>query len=180
MAEGWPKKPRILGTKVKRIDGPAKATGMAKYSYDINRKGMLHGVILRSPHAHAKIKTLDTTAAKKMPGVKAMVIINASRDWLVVSTEGETLVVKNIPNKKKKEKEEQRTIKITPSVTLLSRNKIVKLADLKADDPVTVEVQDDVIGRELWFAGDEILAIAADTEEHAQDALRAVKIEFDQ
>ena len=59
MAEGWPKKRRLLGTKIKRLDGPAKATGRAKYSYDINRKGMLHGKILRCPHAHAKIRALD-------------------------------------------------------------------------------------------------------------------------
>ena len=43
----WPKKRRLIGTKVSRIDGPAKATGRAKYSYDINRPGMLHAVILR-------------------------------------------------------------------------------------------------------------------------------------
>src|SRR4029079_12835310 len=98
-AEGWPKKRRLLGTRVRRIDGPEKATGRAKYSYDINRKGMLHGMILRSPHAHAKIKSLDTTAAKKVPGFKALVIINASRDWLVVSTDGDTLVVKSVPTK---------------------------------------------------------------------------------
>ena len=181
MAEGWPKKRRLLGTKITRLDGPDKATGRAKYSYDINRPGMLHGAILRSPHAHAKIKSLDTTAAKKTPGFKAIVVIGASRDWLVVKADaaGSTLDVKSIPNKKKKEKEEERTIKVTPGVTLISKNKVVKLADLKPDDPVTVEVQDEAVGRELFFAGDEILAIAADTEEHAKDILHAIKIEFD-
>ena len=79
MAEGWPKKRRLLGTKIKRLDGPEKATGRAKYSYDINRPGMLHGVILRSPHAHAKIKSIDTTAAKKTPGFKALVVIGVPR-----------------------------------------------------------------------------------------------------
>jgi xanthine dehydrogenase YagR molybdenum-binding subunit len=181
MAEGWPKKRRLLGTKITRLDGPDKATGRAKYSYDINRPGMLHGAILRSPHAHAKIKSLDTTAAKKTPGFKAIVVIGASRDWLVVKADaaGSTLDVKSIPNKKKKEKEEERTIKVTPGVTLISKNKVVKLADLKPDDPVTVEVQDEAVGRELFYAGDEILAIAADTEEHAKDILHAIKIEFD-
>src|SRR5215510_5547543 len=75
MAEGWPKQRRLLGTKVKRIDGPEKSTGRAKYSYDINRPGMLHGVILRCPYAHAKLKSLDTSAAEKMPGVKAVHVL---------------------------------------------------------------------------------------------------------
>src|SRR5687767_15367845 len=117
-AEGWPKKRRLLGTRIKRLDGPAKATGRAKYSYDINRKGMLHGAILRSPHAHAKIKSIDLSAAKKTPGFKALVVVDGARDWVVVSAEGETLELKSIPAKKKKEKEERRTVKIGPGVTL--------------------------------------------------------------
>ena len=44
---------------------------------------------------------------------------------------------------------------------------------------VTVEVEQDAIGRELFYAGDEVAAVAADTEEHAKDALRAIKIEYD-
>src|SRR5262245_57772383 len=180
-AEGWPKKRRLLGTKVKRIDAPDKATGRAKYSYDINRKGMLQGMILRSPYAHAKIKSIDTTAARKVPGFKAITIIGVARDWVVVKADAAagTLEVKSPPSKKK-EKDEQKTIQVTPTVTLISGNKLVKLADLKADDRVTVEVEQEAVGRELFYAGDEIAAVAADTEEHARDALRAIKIEYDQ
>src|SRR2546421_353904 len=143
MAEGWPKKRRILGTKVKRLDGPEKATGRAKYSYDVNRPGLLHGAILRSPHAHAKIKSLDTAAAKKTPGFKALVMIGLSRDGIVGKIDGDTLTV-TIPAAKKKkkgekdQKEQSFTVQVTPAVTLLSRNKVVKLADLKPGDPVTV------------------------------------------
>jgi xanthine dehydrogenase YagR molybdenum-binding subunit len=111
-AAKWPKTCRLIGTKISRLDGPDKATGKAKYSYDINRPGMLHAVMLRSPHAHAKIKTLDTAAAEKMPGVKAVHVIAAA-------------------------------------------------------------------GQEVFYAGDEILALAADTEEHANDAVRAIKVEYD-
>jgi xanthine dehydrogenase YagR molybdenum-binding subunit len=68
----WPEKPALLGTEVKRVDGPLKATGRAKYAYDIKRPGMLWGKILRSPHAHARIKSLDVAAAEKAPGVKAV------------------------------------------------------------------------------------------------------------
>jgi xanthine dehydrogenase YagR molybdenum-binding subunit len=181
MAEGWPKKRRILGTKVKRLDGPDKATGRAKYSYDVNRPGMLHGAILRSPLAHARIKSLDTTAAKKTPGFKALVLIGASRDGTVKAIDGDSLTytVTTVGKKKADKKEETFTARVTPGVTLLSKGKAVKLADLKPGDPVTVESERDAVGKELYFAGDEILAVAADTEEHVKDVLRAVKIEFD-
>jgi xanthine dehydrogenase YagR molybdenum-binding subunit len=112
MANTWPKERRLLGTKVQRIDGPEKATGHAKYSFDINRPGMLHGRILRCPYAHARIKNIDTSAAEAVAGFKAF------------------------------------HLQVKP-------------------------------GAELYYAGDEIFGIAADTEEHAADVLRAIKIEYD-
>ena len=112
MATKWPQKRRLIGTKVQRIDGPEKATGRAKYSFDINRPGLLHAAILRCPHAHARVKSIDTAAAEKAPGFKALHLI--------------------------------------------------------AKD-----------GTELFYAGDEVLALAADTEEHCRDALRAVKVTYD-
>jgi xanthine dehydrogenase YagR molybdenum-binding subunit len=115
MANTWPKQRRLLGTKVQRLDGPDKATGRAKYSYDINRPGMLHASTLRCPFAHAKLVALDYAAASKMPGVRAV------------------FVFPNVEPGKK----------------------------------------------EFIFAGDEILAIAADTEEQARDAVRAVKVEYE-
>jgi xanthine dehydrogenase YagR molybdenum-binding subunit len=182
MAEGWPKKRRLLGTRIKRLDGPAKATGRAKYSYDINRKGMLHAVIYRSPHAHAKIKSIDTSAAKKMPGFKALTVIGVSRTGTVKSIDGDKLVyVIPLPKKKgnpQAKTEMEYTVEVGPSVTLTSGRKVVKLSDLKPGDPVTVENEQEIVGKELFFAGDEIAAVAADTEEHAKDAMRAIKIEF--
>ena len=68
----WPEHPTYIGTRMQRIDGPEKATGRAKYPYDINRPGMLHGRILRSPHPHARVVSIDLTAAQKAPGVKAV------------------------------------------------------------------------------------------------------------
>src|SRR5947209_2677410 len=108
----WPTNRRLIGTKVQRLDGPDKATGRAKYSFDINRPGMLHAKILRCPYAHAKLKSLDTSAAEKVPGFKAL-------------------------------------------------HAIAKVGD------------------EFFYAGAEILGIAADTEEHVLDALHAVKADFD-
>jgi xanthine dehydrogenase YagR molybdenum-binding subunit len=68
----WPDKPALLGTAVKRLDGPDKVTGRARYSYDINRPGMLYGKIVRSPHPHARIVSVDLSEAEKAPGVKAV------------------------------------------------------------------------------------------------------------
>ena len=112
MAIQWPKKRRLIGTRVTRLDGADKSTGKAKYSYDVNRPGLLHAVMLRCPHAHAKIKSIDTSAAEKVPGFKALHLLK------------------------------------------------------KAD-------------AQCYFASDEVLALCADTEEHAQDAARAVKIEYE-
>src|SRR5256714_14108964 len=68
----WPAKPVLLGTAVKRLDGPDKVTGRARYSYDINRPGMIYGRIVRSPYPHARVVSVDLTAAEKAPGVKAV------------------------------------------------------------------------------------------------------------
>ncbi len=113
MPNTWPKERRLLGTKVQRLDGPEKSTGRAKYSFDINRPGLLHAKIVRCPYAHAKLKSVDTSAAEKVPGFKALHMIAKP-------------------------------------------------------------------GAEFNYAGEEILAIAADTEEHLADAMQAVKLEFEE
>lgn len=63
---------KVVGTRPIRPDGVDKVTGRAVYTNDINLPGMLHGKILRSPHAHARIKSIDTSAAEKLPGVHAV------------------------------------------------------------------------------------------------------------
>lgn len=112
----WPSERRLLGTRQPRLDGPLKALGLARYGYDVNRKGMLHAAIFRSPHAHAKLKSLDVSAAEKLPGFRGVVTVAEANGR-----------------------------------------------------PQT----------EVYYQGDEILALAADTEEHALDCLRAVKAEFE-
>ncbi|MDX2039185.1 MAG: xanthine dehydrogenase family protein molybdopterin-binding subunit [Isosphaeraceae bacterium] len=109
---GWPESPRLIGTEIPRLDGLAKASGRAKYPSDMNPPGLLHGAMLWSPHAHAKIKSIDLTPAEKSPGVKAVV---------GVMKEGAT----------------------------------------------------------VRYQGEVIAAVAAETEEKARDAVRAIKIEFE-
>jgi xanthine dehydrogenase YagR molybdenum-binding subunit len=108
----WPQNRRLIGTRVQRLDGPEKSTGRAKYSFDINRPGMLHARILRSPHPHARVKSIDTSQAEKTPGYRALHLIAQP-------------------------------------------------------------------GAEVYFAGAEIMAVCADTEEHAEDCLRAVRVDWD-
>jgi xanthine dehydrogenase YagR molybdenum-binding subunit len=62
-------KHRLINTKIPRADGPVKATGMAKYTHDIKVPNMAHARFVTSPHAHARIKSIDTDAAKAVPGV---------------------------------------------------------------------------------------------------------------
>jgi xanthine dehydrogenase YagR molybdenum-binding subunit len=111
----WPEanERKIIGTRVTRIDGPAKSSGEGKYTYDINRPGLLFARIYRSPYAHAKITAVDTSAAEKVPGVKAVRVIQG-------------------------------------------------------------------VGKEVQWVGDEIVAVAAVTEEAAEDGVRKVKVEFEQ
>lgn len=108
----WPVKPRLIGTPIARVDGLSKASGRAKYPSDSHPEGMLFGVILYSPHAHAKIVSIDTTDADKMPGVKA----------------------------------------IEPMVK---------------------------VGGLIFYQGESIAAVAAETEEQARDAARAIKVKYE-
>ena len=64
---------KVIGTRPVRPDGADKVTGRAIYGADMRLAGMLHGKMLRSPHAHARIKSIDTSKAKALPGVKAVV-----------------------------------------------------------------------------------------------------------
>jgi len=64
---------RYVGTRPIRHDGVDKVTGRAAYGADFSLPGMLHGAVLRSPHAHARIVSIDTRAAEAMEGVRAVI-----------------------------------------------------------------------------------------------------------
>ena len=67
------KKFNVVGTRPIRHDGTDKVTGAAKYGADYNAAGMLFGKVLRSPHAHARIKSIDIRRAEALEGVRAVV-----------------------------------------------------------------------------------------------------------
>ena len=61
---------KVIGTRPIRPDGADKVTGRAVYGGDMRLTGMLHGKVLRSPHAHARIKSINTAKAEALPGVQ--------------------------------------------------------------------------------------------------------------
>ncbi|MEU2184904.1 oxidoreductase, partial [Streptomyces thermolilacinus] len=64
---------RGLGASLASADARAKAEGTFPYAADLWAEGLLWAAILRSPHAHARIRSIDTSAAAAMPGVRAVV-----------------------------------------------------------------------------------------------------------
>src|SRR5438128_1037517 len=64
---------KVIGTRPIRHDGVDKVTGRALYGADLQMAGLLHGRILRSPHAHARIRKIDARKALALPGVEAVV-----------------------------------------------------------------------------------------------------------
>ncbi len=74
----------LIGKRVTRVDSPVKVSGQAKYTYDVHRPGLLYGKVVRCPYAQAKVVNIDTSAAEKMPGVKAVHIVqgpNSRSHW---------------------------------------------------------------------------------------------------
>ena len=81
----------VVGTRPIRPDGADKVTGRAIYGADFDASGLLHGYILRSPHAHARIRSIDTSAAEALPGVRAIVTnadFGSDRDAVIDLGEG--------------------------------------------------------------------------------------------
>src|SRR6266567_5609385 len=67
-------KRKVIGQRFKRLDGPAKSSGRARYSSDMKVPDLLYGAYLTSPHAHAKVTSIDTGDAEKIPGVKSVYV----------------------------------------------------------------------------------------------------------
>jgi xanthine dehydrogenase YagR molybdenum-binding subunit len=106
----------VVGGRVKRLDGPDKVSGRAKYTFDVARPGMLYGRIVRSPYPHARVLSVDLSAAQRVKGFKTALLVRDPKD---------------------------------------EKTNVV------------------------MYQGDEVAAVVADTEEHAIDAARAVKVEYE-
>jgi CO/xanthine dehydrogenase Mo-binding subunit len=72
--EQWPEGPlAVVGRPAVRQDGPLRVRGEARYTADVKLPGMLHAAVLRSPHAHARVKRIDLAPALGLPGVRAAI-----------------------------------------------------------------------------------------------------------
>src|ERR1700761_6515497 len=83
-------KHRLINTKQPRVDAPFKTTGTAIYTHDVRLPGMLHARLVSSPHAHASVTSIDTSAALKIDGVKAA--LNVVEAGAEVYYEGQPVV----------------------------------------------------------------------------------------
>lgn len=93
-----PSSTSLLGKRVSRVDGPMKTKGAAPYPSDVARPGMLHARAVRCPHAHARVTSIDLSAAETMPGVAAIDVVKKAGDeiqwaldeiaWVAAATEG--------------------------------------------------------------------------------------------
>ncbi|MEE2752507.1 MAG: xanthine dehydrogenase family protein molybdopterin-binding subunit, partial [Candidatus Latescibacterota bacterium] len=67
---------KVVGTRPIRHDGADKVTGRAIYGADVTMSGLLYGCVLRSPHGHARIKSINTSKAAAHPGVKSVITVD--------------------------------------------------------------------------------------------------------
>ncbi|MGD0620719.1 MAG: hypothetical protein ABSB67_24075 [Bryobacteraceae bacterium] len=82
---------KVIGTRVTRLDGIAKSTGAAKYNSDVTPKDLLFAILVTSPYAHARVKSVDTSAAEKLRGVTAVrTILEAGKE---VQWEGQEVAI---------------------------------------------------------------------------------------
>ena len=72
----WGERFSIVGKSTPRVDGALKATGVAHYTYDLELPNMLHGAILRSPFPHARVRSIDLSAAKRLGGVRVVLALD--------------------------------------------------------------------------------------------------------
>jgi xanthine dehydrogenase molybdenum-binding subunit len=117
----------LIGARIPKLDAPPKAAGETLYLPDLFVPGMLHGKILRADRVHARIRSIDTRAAKMIPGVFAVI---TAKD------------IENIP-----------------------------FGHGKDNTPLKGEV--------VRCVRDEIAAVAAETEELAEEACRAIRVEYE-
>jgi xanthine dehydrogenase YagR molybdenum-binding subunit len=132
----------LLNHYMPRVDGPLKVSGAAHYTYDVRLPGMLYGRVLRSPHAHARVLKIDASAARRLPGVKA----------IVGATDEEVVKGPNRANEVTDRKDQNDAGKTPPAN---GRERIVR------------------------FAGEPVAAVAALTPELAEDAIRAIRVEYE-
>jgi xanthine dehydrogenase YagR molybdenum-binding subunit len=83
------KKTKVVGQPIPRVDAYDRLSGSAIYPSDVTLPGMLHGAMLRCPHAHARVTSIDTSKAEKMPGVRSVITDKTPGTDIPFYTDGE-------------------------------------------------------------------------------------------
>ena len=99
MATQTPEEYSVIGKRPVRHDGVDKVTGKALYGADMNLPGMLYGKVLRSPYAHARIKSIDTSKAEAHPAVRGILLgrdVPVKYGILPVSQDEEAIAVDRV------------------------------------------------------------------------------------
>jgi carbon-monoxide dehydrogenase large subunit len=130
----------VLGAPVKRVEDPRFITGKGRYLDDIHLQGMTHMAILRSPYAHANIRSVDTSKAKEMPGVLS-VFVGVDIPWNPLPMAWPAGGVAGIQNN-------------------ISTPRILATDSVK-------------------WTGEGVAAVVAETEAQAQDALEAIRVDWE-
>ena len=88
----------VVGQRVTRVDGEEKVTGQAEYVADIVLPGLLWGAVLRSPYPHARIRHIDTSRARALRGVRAVVTAadTPRRSWGVFAKDQPVLAIDKV------------------------------------------------------------------------------------
>ena len=139
-----------VGARVPRKEDPRLITGSATYVDDLHLPGMVHCAFVRSPYAHARITRVDTSAARAMPGVLAVVTGPELLDMIVKipGTEGQ------------------------------SETEGAALADIEADD-IPEPKNPPLATDKVRYVGEEVVAVVAATRYQAEDAVEAVEVEYE-
>src|SRR5258705_523784 len=148
-AEGGP----YIGRPMPRLEDLRLVRGAGRYSDDISMPGQAYAVFVRSPHAHAKVKTIDTSAAKKMPGVIAVL---TGADYIADGLKGAV----------------QRA---NPAGAI-----DIKLRAFAPEKrPVLEERQFPIVPDRVRYPGEAVAMVVAESLAAARDAAEAVEVEYD-
>lgn len=121
----------VVGKRIPRIDALSKVTGTAIYSGDISLPGMLHGRVLRSPHAHAIIRRLDVTRAKKLEDVMAVI---TARDVPGYKNRNPLLLVEVPHLTEEKVVYEGQPVAVVAATSVAIAEKALKLIDVEYEE----------------------------------------------
>lgn len=149
MSNTAPKTFDVVGKDVWRVDGRQLVTGAVAFTDDYPQRGMLIGKLLGSPHAHARIKGIDTTKAKALPGVYAV------------------LTYEDVPKVKGP---------IGRRADLFNR---VPYTRAGQDHPEPSPWDYFLLDDKVRYVGDRVAALAAENEEIAKEALALIEVEYE-